>query len=421
MKTRINEIGRNPFFGVLLLFIHLCLAATIAKGGEQPGHSESKAEERMRGPHNGWLLNDGDVQAELVIFETGVPPQFRLYVSQGGREISPKNMNAKILLTRMGEGEETYLLTATEQFLFSAQEVREPHSFSIRLLVDYEGRSHTWTFDNVESRTVIPDGVAKASGIKTERVQSHRIRSTARIRGKILPSEHRIAHIIPRFSGVVREGRKHIGDRVEKGEVLAIIESNQSLQPFEVRSQIAGTVINGHVIVGEFVPENQWIYVIADLSEVWADFFIPLREQISLNDKQKLTLSTIQGNLSAEGSISYVAPYADERSQSQLVRVVVPNPDSRFLPGMFVVGELVIREREVPLAIKKSGIQTFHDEPSAFVKVGETYEVRRLRVGVTEGEWVEILEGLSAGDEYVSENSFLIKADILKSGASHED
>jgi cobalt-zinc-cadmium efflux system membrane fusion protein len=240
------------------------------------------------------------------------------------------------------------------------------------------------------------------------------------MRGKILPSEHRIAHVIPRFSGLVREGRKHIGDAVEKGEVLAVIESNQSLQPFEVRSQIAGTVINGHLIVGEFVPENQWVYIVADLSEVWADFFVPISERGSVRIGQGVVVDPISSGVSITGVVSYVAPYADERSQSQLVRAVIPNPNGELLPGMFVSGDLITDEVTAPTVIKQAAVQHLRDWEVVFVRYGDTYEARPITLGRVDGEWVEVVEGLEGGEEYVSGNSFLIKADILKSGASHD-
>lgn len=388
--------------------------------GDEHGHGEEKSEELERGPHGGKLLKEGNFSLELQIFETGVPPQYRIYSYIDEKPIVPKDVLTTVTLERLGREVETFTFAPIEDFLTSEKEVEEPHSFDVKVQAEYKGKKYSWNFESFEGRTEIPDSIAKISGVKVDKAQAHEIRTLTRIRGKILPSEHRIAHVIPRFSGVVREGRKHIGDRVEKGEVLAIIESNESLQPFEVRSQISGTVINGHVIVGEFVPENQWIYVVADLSEVWADFFVPLREKLLVKDNQKLLLSTINGDKSSEGSISYVAPYVDEKSQSQLVRVVIPNTNSQFLPGMFVIGDLVVSESMAEVAIKKSAIQTFRDWQVAFLKVGETYEVRPLELGKTDGEWVEVLNGLSAEDEYVSENAFLIKANILKAGASHD-
>lgn len=65
--------------------------------------------------------------------------------------------------------------------------------------------------------------------------------------GEIAIDPNRLAHIVPRFPGIVRDVRKGLGDRVEQGEVLAIIESNESLSPYEVRSLISGTIIEMHL------------------------------------------------------------------------------------------------------------------------------------------------------------------------------
>jgi membrane fusion protein, heavy metal efflux system len=74
----------------------------------------------------------------------------------------------------------------------------------------------------------------------------------------------------------------------------------------------------------------------------------------------------------------------------------------------------------VPLAVKKAALQPFRDFTVVFEQVGDTYEVRMLELGEEQLEWVEVLGGLKPGARYVSENSYLIKADIEKSGASHD-
>jgi membrane fusion protein, heavy metal efflux system len=411
------------FFFILLVSVSL-LSTTGCQRSSQDDHShrhgEEHSEESERGKHGGRLLRKGSFSLELKIFETGVPPQYRIYAYDDGEPITPEDFIAEVSLERLGGRVDSFTFSPVQDFLTSEKEVEEPHSFDVNVKAKFKGEEYSWHFESYEGRTTISDKVAKLSGLQTENAGSRTIRTLSRVRGKILPSEHKIAHVIPRFSGVVREGKKHIGDKVEKGEVIAVIESNQSLQPFEVRSQISGTVINGHVIVGEFVPENQWIYIVADLSEVWADFFVPLREQLEIKQGQKLLLSSVSREKTAEGTISYVAPYADEKSQSQLVRVVIPNPNNQFLPGMFVLGDLVVSEHKVEVAVKQSAIQTFRDWQVVFAKDNDIYEIKPLELGKSDGEWIEVLKGLTAGDEYVSENAFLIKADILKSGASHD-
>ena len=411
-----------PLLALFVLFLISCQQSSHDDDhGHGSGHEEEDhSEGQLRGQHGGRLLEKGSFSVELKIFETGVPPQYRIYAYNEGKSISPNDFAAEVSLERLGGRVDNFSFSPVEDFLISEKEVEEPHSFDVNIKVKFKGEEYSWRFESYEGRTTISDKVALVSGLQSEKAESRVVRTLSRVRGKILPSEHRIAHVIPRFSGVVRDSKKHIGDKVEKGEVIAVIESNQSLQPFEVRSQISGTVINGHVIVGEFVPENQWIYVVADLSEVWADFFVPLREQLDIKPGQNLLLTTVSGDKSVEGTISYVAPYADERSQSQLVRVVIPNPNNQLLPGMFVLGDLVVSEHKAPVVVKQSAIQTFRDWQVVFAKYKDIYEIKPVELGKTDGEWTEVVKGLSPGEEYVSANAFLIKADILKSGASHD-
>jgi cobalt-zinc-cadmium efflux system membrane fusion protein len=365
-------------------------------------------------------LRDGDFELEVSIFETGVPPQFRLYAYSHGKPIPATELTASITLTRFGGRKDLFSFEPVADYLTSPKEVVEPHSFDVNVSAAYRGASHSWSYASYEGRTVIAAPVAERAGVVSEKAQSRSIQTSILTRGKIVPSEHRLAHIIPRFAGIVKEGRKHIGDPVAKGEVLAIIESNQSLQPFEVRSQIAGTIINGHLIVGEYVAENQWVYIVADISEVWAEFSVALRDRERVAVGQRVYTRSADGGTEVEGTISYISPYSDERTQSQVVRVVIPNKEGRFVPGMFVTARIVTEEVVVPVAVKRSAVQSFRDWQVVFRRDGETYEIQPIETGRSDGEWVEIASGLSAGEEYVSGNPYVLKADILKSGASHD-
>ena len=74
----------------------------------------------------------------------------------------------------------------------------------------------------------------------------------------------------------------------------------------------------------------------------------------------------------------------------------------------------------MPLAVKRTGLQTFRDFTVVYAQVGNEYEVRMLELGRQDDEWVEVLSGIEPGTRYVSANSYLVKADIEKSGASHD-
>ena len=74
----------------------------------------------------------------------------------------------------------------------------------------------------------------------------------------------------------------------------------------------------------------------------------------------------------------------------------------------------------MPVAVKASALQSFRDWEVVFMEDGSTFEIAILELGRRDGAWAEVVSGLSAGQKYAAENSFIIKADILKSGASHD-
>ena len=118
--------------------------------------------------------------------------------------------------------------------------------------------------------------------------------------------------------------------------------------------------------------------------------------------------------------IDWVSPLISQSSQSALARITVDNKDSQLRPGQYVRGNVAIAEYDVPLAVRQSAIQRFRDFQVVFARFDDTYEVRMLELGRSNNEWVEVLGGIDAGTQYVTTNSYLIKADIEKSGASHD-
>jgi cobalt-zinc-cadmium efflux system membrane fusion protein len=87
---------------------------------------------------------------------------------------------------------------------------------------------------------------------------------------------------------------------------------------------------------------------------------------------------------------------------------------------MAVEGTVATRTTAIPLAVRTSALQRFRDFTVVFARVGDTYEVRMLELGRQTPEWTEVLGGLAPGETYVTEGAFLIRADIEKSGASHD-
>jgi cobalt-zinc-cadmium efflux system membrane fusion protein len=217
----------------------------------------------------------------------------------------------------------------------------------------------------------------------------------------------------------VLETRKRLGDPVEKDEVIAVIESNESLRPYDLRSLINGTVIAKNITVGEFVTESEKIYSIADLSTVWVDLNVYRRDFDKLREGQKLQIDAGEGVGKIEGSISYLSPFGAEHTQSLLARSVVQNPDGLLRPGVFVIGRVILGEPEVNVAVRQGAVQMLEEEKVVFVEEGDAFEARPVRLGRHDDEWVEVLDGLQPGERYAAKNSYIFKAELGKASAEH--
>ncbi len=305
-------------------------------------------------------------------------------------------------------------------FLAGRQPVVEPHSFAATVEAKRGGQSYRWSYESLEGRVTMSEAARRKAGIELAKAGPVRLAMTLPLNGKIAPNEERLSHVIPRFPGVLKSVTKRLGDNVAPGDVLATVESNESLQTYEIKAEIAGTVIRKDATLGEFVSGQESIFTVADLSSVWADFSVYRQDFPLLREGQPVTIDGGAGTKPVIAKIDYISPFGSENSQTMLARAVVPNPDGAWRPGLFVHGKVLIDESEVPVAVKASALQTFLDGDVVFLRVGELFEAVPVEIGRRDEEWVEIKSGLKAGDVYAAENSFIVKADIGKSGATHD-
>lgn len=232
--------------------------------------------------------------------------------------------------------------------------------------------------------------------------------------GEVQVNGDRLAHIVPRYAGLVTEVRKHMGDRVERGEALAVVESNESLATYEIKSLLAGTVIDKHVTIGETISDDAEVYTVADLSTVWVDLTIFQRDLASVRTGQRVTVMSDSGT--ASGTLAYISPTLHPQTRTALARVVLSNETGRWKPGMFVTGRLAMDAQGVEVAIPENAVQMLDGEPVVFVPAGKGFAPVPVRTGQRGFGLLEIQGGLQAGDQYVSSGAFHLKAEIVTSG-----
>jgi len=421
MRINMNKFKQHTItqlFGVI--FLSILVSACGKNNPQQSGenlHGEVEVEV-AKGPHGGRLLASDDFTLELSIFETGVPPEFRAWATSKEQLLKPTEVDLNITLTRLGGKVDNINFKPHGDALRGDMVIYEPHSFIVTINATYEGSKHTWKYDNFEGRTKIETAVAKALEIETGVAGPLVLQETINVFGQIKTNTERVSQLRARFAGVIKSASASMGDTVKRGQVLATVESNESLNLYSIKAPISGVITQRSANPGEQTGD-QPLFTIADTSVVWIDLSIFPSDVSRVKMGTPVSVALAGNAQSVEGKISFINVIA-EANQSVIARMVIDNKDNKFLPGSFVKAKIKVAEHAVPLAVKRSGLQAFRDFTVVYAQIGEEYEVRMLELGRQDDEWIEVLGGLEAGTHYVSENSYIIKADIEKSGASHD-
>ncbi len=469
--------------------------STAAEGAESPG-----ALEYPRGPHGARLLSEAGMQLEMTIYETGVPPQFRVYPFDSAlKPIPPREVDLVVELHRLGGRVDRVTFTPEADYLRGNEIIEEPHSFDVKVSATRGGRKLAWSYSQIEGKVQLGPDQVKSAGIAINTVGPRRMQTVLELPGEVKADETRVAQVVPRLQGVVTQVLKKAGDRVLRGELMAVLSSREladakseylaaanrvefarvtrdreealftkkisaerdyleakrafdeaelnqqltgqklrvlgvataalpnlakapaeSLARYEIRSPLDGTVVERDVTIGEAVAADALIFTVADLSSVWVEISVYAKDLGAVRQGQEAVVVSTDLGTEAPGRLDFIGRLVGEETRSAIARLTLPNAGGRWRPGLFVTVRLVREETDVPLAVSADAVQAFRDWQVVFVKYGDWFEARPLELGRTDGQWVEVLSGLKAGDQYAAANSFAVKAEIGKLGATHD-
>ena len=407
-----------------LLAAWLLLAEKNTHQHADNGHGhEAEEEEVAKGPHGGRLLRSEGFDLEITIFERGLPPEFRVYAYQDGQVVPVEKVKLEIELKRTGNKVDHIQFNAEQDYLRGNATIYEPHSFEVVVKASYQNKTYAWNYDNFEGRTQIPVDTASEMGIRSEVVGPQTINDIRTFTGRVQSNPNRLSRVSPRFAGVVKKVRAELGDTVKAGDILATVQSNESLQNYNIKAPIAGLIVKRDIQVGEAAGASSTdrpLFVIVDHSDVWVELDIFVRDLAQVKTGQSVIVETLDAKDRVTATIDWISPLTSHASQSVRARLTVPNKEGIFRPGQFIRGHITIAEHDVTLAVRQSAVQSFRDFQVVYARFDDVYEVRMLELGRSNSGWVEVLGGIEAGTQYVTENSYLVKADIEKSGASHD-
>jgi membrane fusion protein, heavy metal efflux system len=377
-------------FSLLLLPLSMPLAA--------PGHDHADPhdhEEPVEGPHGGRLLESGEFSLEITFYEQGVPPELRVYAFEHNKLVDPEQVELMVTLVRL-DGEQNLIDFAAEaDYLVGDTIVDEPHSFEVVVEAEYQGQSYHWHYDNFEGRSEISDRLIKLSGLETE------------IAG---PQTLSIKNAL---YGVIT-----VADKVKKGQALLTVRNQVTLQSYSINSPANGEVTQRNANAGDHSDMGNLLQI-SDLSRVWVELSMFPADIEQLRVGMPIQVNDLHQHESAETTISYISPKMTAGHIAR-ARAEISNTQGNWRPGMHVNAEVMVEQYPAALAVKRSAIQTYRDMPVVFVRYGNTFEVRMLTLGKQDADYVEVVSGLRPGSEYVTTNSFLLKAEVLKAGATHD-
>ncbi|MBK6297460.1 MAG: efflux RND transporter periplasmic adaptor subunit [Sphingomonadales bacterium] len=410
---------RNIRFTAAVAALALALPLAACGSGPAPTEHGEEGAEAEKGPNGGRLLKDGDFAVEVTVFETGQEPQFRVYATRGGEPVDPASVQLTMTLRRLGGEVNTFAFKPEGKFLAGQGVVEEPHSFGVEVVAVENGKRHVWKYASPEGRTHITAEAAKAGGIEIMTAGPATIGETRELFGTVALDPSARSEIRGQFPGRVVSVTKAVGDYVQRGQLLARIESSESLQVYPVYATVSGVVAERNGNPGN-VTGDRALYVITDPAQTSVVFNIFPKDLAVIQPGMRVEIEAMDGTPVAASQLGGYLPEGNAEAGTALVRTSVPNRAGRLRAGMALRGKVVVNAVTVPLAVRTEAIQPFRDFKVVFANFGQDYEVRMLELGRSSPEWTEVLSGIKPGTPYAAKGSFLIRADIEKSGASHD-
>jgi len=181
-----------------------------------------------------------------------------------------------------------------------------------------------------------------------------------------------------------------------------------------------GYITNLNIKEGDYVTEGGSVMQLADMSTLWAEAQVYTSQLASFDQNGTATVQIPDLNdLQINGHIDFVNPEIDPNTRINLVRVTIPNLNKQLHPGMPVY---VLLNGNQHAAISLPVDAVLRDANGAVIWIETkpgTYHPRMVKTGVEDGDLIEILSGLQAGEVVVTTGAYLLNSEyIFRNGSS---
>lgn len=204
--------------------------------------------------------------------------------------------------------------------------------------------------------------------------------------------------------------------------ILRLSATSKTSAGVAIVAPISGRILERPVNRGEMVEPSTTLFTILDLSSVWVDAKVYEKDVRRTRVGQPVTVvATAFPDQSFSGKVSYLGDTVDEKTRTLVVRCEIQNPGRKLKPGMFVQTQITVGTGS-GLLVPDAAVQRDADKNVIYVVAGEgKFEKREVKLGANSDGFHEVLEGLKAGENVVTEGSFLVKSQEKKSEFGEEE
>lgn len=267
---------------------------------------------------------------------------------------------------------------------------------------------------------VIQPAIAQDAGIRIAIAKSGPIEHHLQVYGRLVTPPTHQAQIRARFPGLVVRLHANTGDSINVGDTLAVVESNESLRRYEIKSPIKGIVQERLINQGEITTDAP-LFTLLNQDDLWAELNIFPSQRVQTQPGQIVHIRHNGHN--HDSKILSITPAIDSNGTPLpyvIARVPLANKHLDMAAGDKVLADIDAEIITATIRVRTKAIQYIDGQATVFVHEQGKYTAVPITLGVQDDNFVEVLSGLHSGDEYVSQNSYLIKADLGKSEAEHE-
>lgn len=192
------------------------------------------------------------------------------------------------------------------------------------------------------------------------------------------------------------------------------------LNRFELRAPFDGVVVEKHLSVGEAVQDSTAVFTISDLRSVWAEMKVAASDLPFVRVGEKAVVQATAFESKATGTVAYVGALIGQDTRTAPARITLDNPDGLWRPGLFVNVDLTASSQQAAVSVVTTAVQKIDgDKPVVFVPVEGGFKAQPVKLGKSDAQNTEVLQGLTAGQSYVNGGSFILKSELGKATAEH--